>query len=93
MIRSFQDGRTERLFHRQRVKGLSTDVQRAALRKLQMIDAAEALHDLSVPPGIRLEKLKGDRKDQYSIRVNDQWRICFSWAGGNVDDVQLIDYH
>ncbi len=93
MISSFQDGRTERLFHRERVKGLSMDVQRAALRKLQMIDAAEALDDLRVPPGNRLEKLMGDRKDQYSIRVNDQWRICFSWVRGNADHVQLIDYH
>jgi len=93
MIRSFQDGRTGRLFHRERVKGLSMDVQRAAMRKLQMIDAAEALDDLRVPPGNRLEKLKGDHKDQYSIRVNDQWRICFSWVRGNADHVQLIDYH
>ncbi len=69
------------------------DVQRAALRKLQMIDAAEEFNDLRVPPGNRLEKLKGDRKEQYSIRVNDQWRICFSWVRGNADDVQLIDYH
>jgi proteic killer suppression protein len=93
MIRSFKDGRTERLFHRERVKGLSQELQRAALRKLLMIDAAEALDDLRVPPGNRLEKLMGDRRDQYSIRVNDQWRICFRWHRGNADGVQLVDDH
>ena len=93
MIRSFEDERTERLFKRERVKGLSSDLQRAALRKLQMIDAAETLDDLRVPPGNRLEKLKGDRKEQFSIRVNDQWRICFSWSRGIADHVELIDYH
>ena len=93
MIRSFEDERTERLFKRERVKGLSSDLQRAALRKLQMIDAAETLDDLRVPPGNRLEKLKGNRKEQFSIRVNDQWRICFSWSRGIADHVELIDYH
>jgi len=93
MIRSFKDARTERLFRRERVKGLSHEIQRAALRKLQMIDAAETLDDLRVPPGNRLEKLKGDRKNQYSIRVNDQWRICFVWSQGNADQVELVEYH
>ena len=93
MIRSFDDGRAERLFKRERVKGLSSDLQRTALRKLQMIDAAETLDDLRVPPGNRLEKLKGNRKEQFSIRVNDQWRICFSWSRGIADHVELINYH
>ncbi len=93
MIRSFRDERTERLFRRERVKGLSRDLQRSALGKLHMIDAAESLGDLRVPPGNRLEKLKGDLQDQYSIRVNDQWRVCFRWHRGNADDVQLVDYH
>jgi len=93
MIRSFGDRRTESLFHRNRVKGLSLDVQRAALRKLLILDAAESLDDLRVPPGNRLEKLKGDRRDQHSIRVNDQWRICFVWSRGDASDVELTDYH
>jgi len=93
MIRSFKDGRTERLFRRERVKGLSRDLQRSALRKLQMIDAAEALGDLRVSPGNRLETLKSDLRGQYSIRVNDQWRVCFRWHRGNADDVGLVDYH
>ena len=65
----------------------------AALRKLVILDAAESLDDLRVPPGNRLEKLKGDRKGQYSIRVNDQWRICFVWSEGDADDVEIADYH
>lgn len=63
------------------------------LRKLVAVDAAEALEDLRVPPGNRLEKLKGDRAGQHSVRVNDQWRICFRWAGGNAYDVEIVDYH
>ena len=80
MIRTFRDQQTQNILRRDRVKGFSQDVQRAALRKLLILDAAESLDDLRVPPGNRLEKLKGDRKGEYSIRVNDQWRICFAWS-------------
>jgi len=93
MIRSFRDRRTDDVFHRLCVKGLSRDVQRAALRKLWILNAAESLADLRVPPGNRLEKLKGDRQGQYSIRVNDQWRICFVWSNGDASQVELTDYH
>jgi proteic killer suppression protein len=93
MIRSFRDERTARLFARQPVTRLSTEVQRVALRKLLILDAAESLGDLDVPPGNCLEKLKGDRKGQYSIRVNRQWRICFRWQDGGADDVEFVDYH
>lgn len=93
MIRTFRDQQTENIFRRQRVKGLPRDLQRAALRKLVILDAAELLDDLRVPPGNRLEKLKGDRKGQYSIRVNDQWRTCFVWSDGDAYDVEITDYH
>lgn len=81
----FCDQRTERVFRRQRVKGLSREVQRAALRKLLILDAADSLGDLRVPPGNRL--------GQYSIRVNDQWRICFVWSRGDASEVEVADYH
>jgi len=71
----------------------SKDVQRQALRKLLSIDAAESIEDLKIPPGNKLERLKGNRKGQYSIRINDQWRICFKWSGGNATDVEIVDYH
>ncbi len=71
----------------------SKDVQRQALRKLLLIDAAETVEDLRVPPGNRLERLKGARSGQYSIRINDQWRICFKWSRGNAIDVEIVDYH
>lgn len=93
MIRSFADKETEKVFHRLRVVKLSIELQRKALRKLMMIDAAEAVIDLKEPPGNRLEKLSGDRKGQYSIRINDQWRICFMWRNENAYDVQIVDYH
>ena len=93
MIRSFRDRRTENILRRERVKGISVSVQRAALRKLVMLDAAESLDDLRVPPGNRLEKLRGDRKDQHSIRVNEQWRICFAWSNGDAYNVEMTDYH
>lgn len=92
MIRSFRGQQSENLFRRQRVKGLSQDVQRTALRKLAILDAAESLDDLRVPPGNRLEKLKGGRRGQCSIRVNNQWRICFVWSDGDAYDVELTDY-
>ncbi len=93
MIRSFRDLQTENIFRRERVKRFSQEVQRAALRKLLILDAAESLEDLRVPPGNRLEKLKGDRKGEYSTRINDQWRICFVRSDGDAYDVELTDYH
>lgn len=93
MIQSFRDKETERLFRREPVKKFSGSVQRAALRKLLLLDAAESLDDLRVPPGNRLEKLRGDRSGQFSIRVNDQWRICFRWVSGNAQEVEITDYH
>ncbi|WP_425153701.1 type II toxin-antitoxin system RelE/ParE family toxin [Candidatus Palauibacter sp.] len=93
MIKSFHDRDAQRLFQRHRVPRLGPEVQRVALRKLRMLDAAVDLADLRVPPGNRLEKLKGDRGDQYSIRINRQWRICFLWHSGNAYDVEIVDYH
>lgn len=93
MIRSFADRTSERLFRREQVKRLATGLQRIALRKLLLIDAAESLDDLRVPPGNRLERLSGDRRGQYSIRINQQYRICFRWNQGNAEDVEVTDYH
>jgi toxin HigB-1 len=93
VIRSFRDAETRRLFHREPVKRWAPRLRRAALRKLVMLDAAESLGDLRVPPGNRLEKLSGDRAGQHSIRVNDQWRLCFRWRDGDAHDVELVDYH
>ncbi|HMP07928.1 MAG TPA: type II toxin-antitoxin system RelE/ParE family toxin [Lacipirellulaceae bacterium] len=93
MIQSFGDDRTLKVFRRERVKGLSLQLQRAALRKLLILDAAETLQDVAVPPGNRLEKLSGDRQGQFSIRVNDQWRICFRWSDANAYEVVIVDYH
>jgi toxin HigB-1 len=93
MIRSFRDRETERVFQRVTRTKFDRSVQRAALRKLLLLDAAETLNDLRVPPGNRLEKLSGNRAGQYSIRVNDQWRICFRWQGGDAYDVEIVDYH
>ncbi len=93
MIRSFADKDTERLFNRLPIRGLGADIQRVALRKLRQLDAAVSLEDLSVPPGNRLEKLVGTRLGQQSIRINDQWRLCFRWAGGEALDVEIVDYH
>lgn len=93
MIRGFRDRDTERLFHRERVKRWGPDVQRAGLRRLRILDAATTLEDLRVPPGNRLEKLSGGRVGQWSIRVNDQWRICFVWRDGDAYDVEVVDYH
>jgi proteic killer suppression protein len=93
VIRGFRDRETERLFGRQPVRKLGSDVERTALRKLRQLDAAVALADLRVPPGNRLEKLRGKRAGQHSIRINDQWRICFRWSGSDADDVEIVDYH
>jgi len=93
MIGSFADKNTEQLFRRERVKKFAGPLQRAALRKLVMLDAAESLDDLRAPPGNRLEKLTGDRNGQQSIRINDQWRICFRWLEGDAHEVEITDYH
>ena len=93
MIKSFRNRDTERVFDRQRVRQWPSGVLRAALRKLLILDAAENLADLRVPPGNRLERLRGSREGQRSIRINDQWRICFRWRGGDAYDVEIVDYH
>lgn len=93
MIQSFQDKVTRAVFERLYIKGLSPEMQRTIYRKLLLLDAAETLDDLRVPPGNKLEKLSGDRQGQYSIRVNDQYRICFGWREGNAFEVHLTDYH
>ena len=93
MIKSFGDRDTERLFSREPVRRFPADLLRTMLRKLVALDAAEALADLRVPPGNRLEKLKGRRSGQYSIRINDQWRVCFGWKDGDAHDVEIVDYH
>jgi len=92
VIRSFRSKETEQLHARQRVKRFR-GFERVAQRKLQQLDAAVELRDLSSPPGNRLEALKGERKGQYSIRINDQWRICFVWRDGDALDVEIVDYH
>jgi proteic killer suppression protein len=93
VIRSFRDPDAERLFRRERVKRVPPDLHRTALRKLLMLDAATSLADLRVPPANRLEKLSADRLGQHSIRINDQWRICFRWVGSDAYDVEIVDYH
>ena len=93
MLRSFKDRDTEAVWHRQRSRRLDGPAQRVAWRKLAMLDAAEVLADLRVPPGNRLEKLTGNRAGQYSIRINRQWRICFSWTDAGPEDVEIVDYH
>jgi proteic killer suppression protein len=93
VLRSFRDKDSERVWQRQRVRKMDGNTQRMALRKLLILDAADALGDLQVPPGNRLEKLKGDRADSYSIRINRQWRICFRWTAAGPEDVEIVDYH
>jgi len=93
VIKSFRDADTQKVFERQRVRRWSLQLQRAGLRKLLILDAAEELADLRVPPGNRLEKLSGDRAGQYSIRINDQWRICFEWRQGDACEVEIADFH
>lgn len=93
MIRSFRDPDTELLFKRSRPKRIPADLQRIALRKLVLLDAADSIQDLRVPPGNRLEALKADRTGQHSIRINDRWRICFVWRAGDAFDVEIVDYH
>jgi proteic killer suppression protein len=96
VIVSFADEATESLFHGERgkkVRGLPPDIHSAALRKLDMLNAAAELRDLRAPPGNRLEALRGDLKGRHSLRVNDQWRIVFRWGSGDAHDVEIVDYH
>jgi proteic killer suppression protein len=93
VIQSFADSNTEKVWRRERVRRLGSDLQRMANRKLLIIDAAETLDDLRVPPGNRLEQLKGNRAGQYSIRINDQWRVCLTWSAAGPTDVEITDYH
>lgn len=93
MIKSFSDPETERIFALQVSRKLPRDIQQVALRKLRMLNNAVTLNDLRVPPANRLEKLTGERAGQYSIRINDQWRICFEWREGHVYDAGIVDYH
>ncbi|MBI2872732.1 MAG: type II toxin-antitoxin system RelE/ParE family toxin [Chloroflexi bacterium] len=93
MIRSFRNEDTRSVFLRERLRRLSADVQRVAQRKLAILHAAESLEDLRAPPGNRLGRLSGDREGQYSIRINDQWRICFRWSDGDAYEVEIVDYH
>lgn len=93
MILSFASADTERIFRAELSRRLPLDIQRNARRKLLALHAATELRHLAVPPGNRLEALKGDRRGQHSIRINDQWRICFGWREGNAYDVEIVDYH
>lgn len=93
MIKTFRDRDTERAFNRERVKRFSLPLQKLAQRKLDLLDGADAIEDLRIPPGNRLEKLSGNRRGQYSIRVNNQWRICFRWKSGQATEVEIVDYH
>jgi proteic killer suppression protein len=93
VIRSFKDRETEKLFRRERSRAAPAALHRVALRKLVQIDAADVLDDLKVPPGNRLERLRGDRKGQWSIRVNERWRVCFEWRQGDAHEVEIVDYH
>ncbi len=93
MIETFKCKETGKVFHREYSRKLPRDIQRVAFRKLRMIDRSITLNDLKAPPGNRLERLSGKRKGQYSIRVNDQWRICFKWIDNNAVAVEITDYH
>jgi toxin HigB-1 len=93
VIQSFKDKETQKIFERHHSRKLPSDIQQVALRKLRMLNRSETLQDLRVPPANRLERLVGDRQGQYSIRVNDQWRICFEWQDGNALNVEIVDYH
>lgn len=93
MIKSFNDELTKSVWDRKRVKGFPSDIFKIARRKLGFLEDAVNLNDLRIPPGNRLEALKGKRYGQHSIRINDQWRVCFLWLEGNAFDVEIIDYH
>lgn len=93
MIRSFLCTDTERLFRRERSRAFPADLHRRAYKKLVMLDAATRLEDLKIPPGNRLEFLRHDRAGQHSVRINDEWRVCFVWRSGAAEDVEVVDYH
>lgn len=93
MIKSFKSKETQKIFNREYSRNLPSSIQKVAMRKLWMINAATFIDDLRIPPANHLEKLKGKRKGQYSIRINDQWRICFKWQQGDAYNVAIIDYH
>jgi toxin HigB-1 len=93
MILSFASKETERIWHGLTSRKFPTDIQQRALRKLRQLDASRAIEDLRSPPGNRLEALKGQRVGQMSIRINDQWRICFRWVEHDAHDVEIVDYH
>jgi toxin HigB-1 len=93
MIVSFRDEETAKLWQGLRSRRLPADIQAVALRKLRLVNAARRIDDLRIPPGNRLEALKGDRAGQWSVRINDQWRICFRWQDAGAEDVEIVDYH
>lgn len=93
MIKTFRDKETEKIFNRQFSGKLPQNIQRVARKKLVILDAVSGLNDLRIPPGNQLEALTGDRKGQHSIRINDQWRICFKWTDGDAYHVEITDYH
>ena len=93
MIKSFGSKETEKVFHRSFSRKLPQDIQRIAYRKLAYLHSARRLKDLLLPPSNRLEKLHGNRRGQHSIRINDQWRICFIWQDGDAHEVEIVDYH
>jgi len=93
MIRSFKETEAAKIYARQRSKKLPTDIQQVALRKMRMLNNALNLNDMRIPPANRLEKLSGNRAGQYSIRINDQWRLCFEWQDGDAYEVEITDYH
>jgi proteic killer suppression protein len=93
VIRSFADQETDKVFNRRFSRKLPPEIQQSARRKLEILNVAKVLEDLQVPPGNRLEKLVGDRAGQYSIRINQRWRICFQWRKGDAYEVEIVDYH
>jgi proteic killer suppression protein len=93
VIKNFKDDETQKIYQRQRSRKLPSDIQQVALRKLRMINNSISINDLRVPPANRLEKLSGNRAGQWSIRINDQWRVCFRWEGSDALDVEITDYH
>ena len=93
MIESFRDRETEKVFLREKSRKFSGTLARSSLKKLLLLDAADSIQDLRSPPGNRLERLTGNRRGQYSIRINDQWRLCFVWEAGCAANVEIVDYH
>ncbi|MCX5807416.1 MAG: type II toxin-antitoxin system RelE/ParE family toxin [Proteobacteria bacterium] len=93
MIKSFKDKETEKVYNREGSHKLPQDIQQVALRKLRILNNVKTLKDLKVPPANRMEKMKGDREGQLSIRINDQWRVCFKWQNGDAHEVEITDYH